>query len=67
MHPLVGKSTLNRLELSRAEPIRYARIAADTGAEMTRVISQIRARCPQVPVLLRADSGFCREALMAWW
>jgi hypothetical protein len=30
--PLAGKSTLNRLELSRAEPTRYARIAADTDA-----------------------------------
>src|ERR1700750_1188694 len=28
--PLAGKSTLTRLELSRAEPPRYARIAADT-------------------------------------
>jgi hypothetical protein len=27
--PLAGKSTLNRLELSRDEPTRYARIAAD--------------------------------------
>ena len=30
--PLAGKSTLNRLELSREEPTRYARIAADTAA-----------------------------------
>jgi len=30
--PLAGKSTLNRLELSRDEPTRYARIAADTAA-----------------------------------
>jgi hypothetical protein len=30
--PLAGKSTLNCLELSRAEPTRYARIAADTDA-----------------------------------
>jgi hypothetical protein len=30
--PLAGKSTLNRLELSRAEPTRYTKIAADTGA-----------------------------------
>ena len=30
--PLAGKSTLNRLELSRPEPTRYARLAADTGA-----------------------------------
>ena len=29
---MAGKSTLNRLELSRAEPTRYARIAADTDA-----------------------------------
>lgn len=28
--PLAGKSTLNRLELSKPEPTRYARIAADT-------------------------------------
>ena len=142
--PLAGKSTLNRLELSQAEPTRYAKIAADTGAiqallvdlfldahgkapkqitldlnatddplhghqegrffhgyydsycylplyvfcgrhllaaklrrsnidaaagsveEMTRIIAQIRARWPRVRVLLRADSGFCREALMTW-
>jgi hypothetical protein len=30
--PLAGKSTLNRLELSRDEPTRYARVAADTAA-----------------------------------
>jgi Transposase DDE domain group 1 len=30
--PRAGKSTLNRLELSRPEPGRYARIAADTAA-----------------------------------
>jgi hypothetical protein len=142
--PLAGKSTLNRLELSRAEPTRYARIAADTDAieallvdlfldahakapkqitldldatddplhghqegrffhgyydsycylplyvfcgrhllaarlrrsnidaaagaveEMTRIISRIHVRWPRVRILLRADSGFCREALMAW-
>jgi hypothetical protein len=30
--PLAGKSTLNRLELGRAEPTRYHKIAADAGA-----------------------------------
>jgi len=30
--PLAGKSTLNRLELSQAEPTRYRKIAADTEA-----------------------------------
>jgi len=33
---------------------------------MTRIIGRIRARWPRVRILLRADSGFCREALMAW-
>ena len=142
--PLAGKSTLNRLELSRPEPTRYARLAADPAAferlfvdvfreahgkapaqitldldatddplhghqegrffhgyydcycylplyvfcgrhllaaklrksdidaaagaidEVARIVGQIRARWPRVRILLRADSGFAREALMAW-
>jgi hypothetical protein len=142
--PVAGKSTLNRLELSKPEPTRYARIAADPMAietlfvdlfldahdappseivldldatddplhghqegrffhgyydtycylplyvfcgrhllvaklrpanidasagaleEVARVISRIRARWPRTRITLRADSGFCREALMAW-
>ena len=142
--PLAGKSTLNRLELSRPEPTCYARIAADTTAiealfvdlfldahakapaqitldldatddplhghqegrffhgyydaycylplyifcgrhllaaklrrsnidaaagtteELARIVARIRARWPRVRILLRADSGFCREAIMAW-
>ena len=142
--PLAGKSTLNRLELSRPQPTRYARLAADTAAietlfvdlfldahkkapaqitldldatddplhghqegrffhgyydcycylplyvfcgrhllaaklrrsnidaaagsveEIERIVRRIRARWPRVRILLRADSGFCRETLMAW-
>jgi hypothetical protein len=142
--PVAGKSTLNRLELSRDEPTRYNRIAADTQAiealfvdlfldahakppaqitldldatddplhghqegrffhgyydsycylplyifcgrhllaarlrrsnidastgtveELIRIIGRIRARWPRVRILLRGDSGFCREALMVW-
>jgi hypothetical protein len=142
--PLAGKSTLNRLERSKPQPTRYARIAADTAAiealfvdlflnahskppaqitldldatddplhghqegrffhgyydaycylplyvfcgrhllaaklrrsnidasagtveELTRIVGQIRARWPRVRILLRADSGFCREPIMAW-
>lgn len=142
--PLAGKSTLNRLELSRPEPTRYHRIGcngaaverlfvslfleahrtapnqiildldatddpihghqegrffhgyydgycylplyifcgrhllaaklrrsnidASAGAieEVERIVTQIRARWPRVRILLRADSGFAREALMAW-
>jgi hypothetical protein len=36
--PLAGKSTLNRLERSRPEPSRYARVAADTDAIETLFI-----------------------------
>jgi Transposase DDE domain group 1 len=142
--PLAGKSTLNRLELSRAEPTRYHRIGHDPAAierlfvdlfleahgpapkqividldatddplhghqegrffhgyydgycylplyvfcgrhllaaklrrsnidasagsveEVARIVAQIRQRWPRVRILLRADSGFAREALMAW-
>ena len=142
--PLAGKSTLNRLELSREEPTRYHKISYDAGAiegllvdlfleahsapptqitldldatddplyghqegrffhgyydnycylplyvfcgrhlvaaklrqanidasagsveEMSRIVTRIRQRWPQVRILLRADSGFAREALMAW-
>jgi hypothetical protein len=142
--PVAGKSTLNRLELSKDEPTRYSKIAVDTQAmetlfvdlfldahakppaqitldldatddplhghqegrffhgyydcycylplyifcgrhlllaklrpanidaaagtveELIRIIGQIRARWPRVRILLRGDSGFCREALMAW-
>jgi hypothetical protein len=142
--PVAGKSTLNRLELSREEPTRYHKIAYDEAAiealpvrlfleaherppkqivldldatddplhghqegrffhgyydcycylplyvfcgrhlllaklrpsdidasagsveQVARIVAQIRARWPHVRILLRADSGFAREALMAW-
>ncbi len=142
--PLAGKSTLNRLELSRPEPTRYHKISYDAAAvealfvdlfleahsapppqitldldatddplhghqeerffhgyydnycylplyvfcgrhllasqlrpanidasagsikEMARIVTQIRRRWPKVRILLRADSGFARDALMAW-
>lgn len=142
---LAGKSTLNRLELSLAEPSRYKRVAyraaemdrllvelfleargaapeegivldldatdlplhghqegrffhgyyghycylplyivcgrqvlcarvreagqdASAGAlaEVERIVGQVRERWPGVKITLRADSGFCREELMAW-
>ena len=34
--------------------------------ETARIVSRIRARWPKVKIVLRADSGFAREALMAW-
>ena len=142
--PIAGKSTLNRLELSRPEPTRYHRISHDGTAienllvdlfveahrraprqivldldatddplhgqqegrffhgyydsycylplyvtcgrhllaaklrrsnidgsagadvELARIVSRIRASWPRVRILVRADSGFARESLMAW-
>jgi len=142
--PLAGKSTLNRLELSRPEPGRYHKISHDPAAiealfvdlfieahekaperiildldatddlihgdqegrffhgyydhhcylplyifcgrhllaaklrpsnidgaagareEVERIVAHIRKHWPDAPILLRADSGFCREELMAW-
>jgi len=142
--PVAGKSTLNRLELSREEPTRYHKIAyegaaiekllvdlfleahrsapeqiildldatddplhgdqegrffhgyydcycylplyvfcgrhllaaklrpsnidasAGSSAEIARIVAQIRAAWPKTRILLRADSGFAREELMAW-
>ena len=142
--PLAGKSTLNRLELSRSEPTRYHKVSHDPAAierqfvdvfleahrrapeqiildldatddplhghqegrffhgyydcycylplyvfcgrhllaaklrrsnidssagaveEIARIVAQIRRRWPRVRVLLRGDSGFARETLMAW-
>jgi hypothetical protein len=34
--------------------------------EIARIVGQIRGRWPRVRILLRADSGFAREALMSW-
>jgi hypothetical protein len=48
--------------------MRRSNIDASSGAveEVERIIAQIRKRWPRVRILLRADSGFAREALMAW-
>jgi hypothetical protein len=34
--------------------------------EVKRIVEQLRGRWPEVRIVLRADSGFCREELMAW-
>ena len=34
--------------------------------ELARIIQQIRQRWPEVRIIVRGDSGFCREELMAW-
>jgi hypothetical protein len=51
-----------------AAKLRQANIDASAGAveEVQRIVSRIRTRWPRVRILLRADSGFARETLMAW-
>src|SRR5437879_12218329 len=51
-----------------AAKLRRANIDAAAGAvqEVARIVAQIRQRWPRVRILLRADSGFAREELMAW-
>ena len=41
---------------------------ASAGAleEVQRIVAQLRAVWPAVAITLRADSGFCRDALMTW-
>ena len=34
--------------------------------EVKRIVTQLRQRWPEVQIVLRADSGFCREELMGW-
>jgi hypothetical protein len=51
-----------------AAKLRRSNIDAAAGAveEIARIVGQIRERWPRVRILLRADSGFTREPLMAW-
>jgi hypothetical protein len=48
--------------------LRRANIDAADGAmrKVARIIAQIRRQWPKVRILLRADSGFCRDELIAW-
>jgi hypothetical protein len=48
--------------------LRRADVDAAAGAveEVARIVAQIRARWPRTRIVLRADSGFAREQLMAW-
>jgi hypothetical protein len=51
-----------------AAKLRRSNIDASAGAltEVERIVGQIRKRWPKVEILLRADSGFARDELMAW-
>jgi Transposase DDE domain group 1 len=51
-----------------AAKLRRSNIDASAGAvaEVERIVTQVRTRWPRVKIVLRADSGFAREGLMAW-
>jgi len=40
--------------------------AAGSKDEVERIVGRIRASWPEVRIIVRADSGFCREELMKW-
>ena len=48
--------------------LRASNIDAAAGSvdELQRIVAQIRSAWPQVRIVVRGDSGFCREELMAW-
>jgi len=48
--------------------LRPANIDAAAGAkeEVARIVAQVRARWPRTTIIIRADSGFCRDDLMSW-
>jgi hypothetical protein len=51
-----------------AAKLRRSNIDASAGAveEIAWIVARIRRRWPRTRILLRGDSGFAREALMAW-
>ena len=48
--------------------LRPANRDASAGAleEVARIVAQLRTAWPAVRIILRADSGFCRDGLMTW-
>jgi hypothetical protein len=55
-------------EFLLAAKLRPSNIDASFGAieEVARIVAVIRAKWPEVRIILRGDSGFCREPIMAW-
>jgi hypothetical protein len=48
--------------------LRRSNIDGAEGAieELNRIVGQIRQAWPEVKIIIRADSGFCRDDLMSW-
>jgi hypothetical protein len=48
--------------------LRPSDIDASAGSvrELSRIVAQIRQSWPDVQIIIRGDSGFCREPIMSW-
>jgi len=48
--------------------LRPSDIDASAGAlkQVQRIVARIREVWPEIPIILRADSGFCRDPIMTW-
>ena len=48
--------------------LRASNVDGAAGAldEIKRIVAQLRSKWPKVRIVVRGDSGFCREELMAW-
>jgi hypothetical protein len=49
-----------RLQTADGDPARHA------VEELTRIVGKIRASWPKIQVVVRADSGFCRDEIFCW-
>jgi hypothetical protein len=55
----------DQLLLARLRPANRD-VAAGSVQELGPILTKLRERFPETPIVLRADSGFCREELMSW-
>ena len=48
--------------------LRTSRLDASKGTveALNKIVPALRRRCPQARIIVRGDSGFCREPIMAW-
>jgi hypothetical protein len=68
MDDLHGQIATSKWYECLAARLRPSNIDASAGSreELQRIVKQIRAVWPGVRILVRGDSGFCRQELMAW-
>ena len=55
----------NELLCARLQPSNID-ASAGTVDELERIVSRVRAAWPEVEIVIRGDSGFCRESIMKW-